>query len=660
MAATIKIPATFTARDRFSPAVKRMTMNVQGFANRASVGIARVEHRFNRLMRPLTMVQKKLGMFGVGVGLFALVGAVGGAINIFKDFEQANANLSAVMATATQPQLDKLRKDAERLGSTTAKSATEVVGLQEAFARLGFETNDIINMTEATINGSVAMNGELDQTANLVGAMIKTFEDFSSVDTPAIIDKMTASTQKSALSFEKLETSLPIVGGAANAAGVDFDTLLALLGKLSDSGIDASSSATALRNIFLESSKQGLNYSQILDKIVNEQDSLTAANDEFGKRAAVSGVILSKNIKETGELADALGDAGGAADKAAKKQLNTLDGALTILESSYQGFILSLENGNGSIGKFIKNVVKVTSEIFSLLSGAAAATNTLSGTDLKIREAAETTLFWLKAIGLLIAAAITFKVLLIASKIALAAYNVVMGIHAAITQTSRRRVIGNTVAQGAYRTMMIVSAIAIKAFTAAQWLLNAALTANPIGIIIMLIAGLIALVVLIIAKYDEWGASLALLLGPFGMIINIIQSFRRNWDMIVDAFKTGGIKAGIKAIGRVLIDALLMPMQQLLELVAKIPGMGDLAGNAAAKIAAIRDGLGVNTGSSDESEAEVLPTTNQASNEQLIERTNNSNVNLNIKDKGNNVESVEQNGNTIPINLGRGIGAFAT
>src|SRR5690606_37339166 len=42
----------------------------------------------------------------------------------------------------------------------------------------------------------------------------------------------------------------------------------------------------------------------------------------------------------------------------------------------------------------------------------------------------------------------------------------------------------------------------------AQWGINAAMAANPIGVIIAIIAALIAIVVVAINKYDEWGASL--------------------------------------------------------------------------------------------------------------------------------------------------------
>jgi hypothetical protein len=131
--------------------------------------------------------------------------------------------------------------------------------------------------------------------------------------------------------------------------------------------------------------------------------------------------------------------------------------------------------------------------------------------------------------------------------------------------------------------------------TAAQWLLNIAMNANPIGLIILGIAALVGLVAIVIKKYDEWGAAVSFLMGPLGWIINLVQSFRRHWDSIVQAFKSEGIIGGLKRIGIVILDALLMPIQQLLELIAKIPGMKGIAGGAADWIKQQRQSLNLIT-----------------------------------------------------------------
>ncbi|MDR0873361.1 MAG: phage tail tape measure protein [Prevotellaceae bacterium] len=139
----------------------------------------------------------------------------------------------------------------------------------------------------------------------------------------------------------------------------------------------------------------------------------------------------------------------------------------------------------------------------------------------------------------------------------------------------------------------IFAAGATKLWTGAQWLLNIALNANPIGLIVIGIAALVAIVAVVIKYYDKWGAAATFLMGPLGIIINIIQSFRRNWDSITEAFTKDGIIGGIKRIGIVLLDALLYPMQQLLNILSKIPGLGGLASKGVDVIANMRKNLGL-------------------------------------------------------------------
>jgi len=132
--------------------------------------------------------------------------------------------------------------------------------------------------------------------------------------------------------------------------------------------------------------------------------------------------------------------------------------------------------------------------------------------------------------------------------------------------------------------------IALNALTAAQWLLNAAMAANPIGLIIMGIATLIGVVAIAIRNWDSFGAALMVLFGPIGMVISLFKTLYDRWDQIKQAFTTGGIVAGLKEIGFAILDSLLYPIQQLLELIAKIPGIGKYAAQAAAGIQGFREG----------------------------------------------------------------------
>lgn len=212
--------------------------------------------------------------------------------------------------------------------------------------------------------------------------------------------------------------------------------------------------------------------------------------------------------------------------------------------------------------------------------------------------------------------------------VATTAYNVAMGIAGAITGKANIAIGKNAVAMGAYKAAMAIG-------TAAQWLFNAATIAggvamqilmSPITLIILGIAALAAGIYFLIKKWDEWGAAVSLLLGPLGLVISLIQSFRRNWDMITEAFRTGGILEGLKAIGKTILDAVLMPIQQVLELIGKFTG-ADWAISGANKLQDLRDVMG----------GTVEPVNLEAAKQEAIQRSfketvNNSRATFQVQD----------------------------
>lgn len=116
---------------------------------------------------------------------------------------------------------------------------------------------------------------------------------------------------------------------------------------------------------------------------------------------------------------------------------------------------------------------------------------------------------------------------------------------------------------------------------------NAVAAANPIGLIVVAVVGLIVLVKSAIDHFHSWGSTVLALMGPFGMIISFIVKLRENWDSVVDAFKSDGIIGALKRIGQVALDVLLEPVQKLLGWVGELTGW-DWAQNASGGVEALR------------------------------------------------------------------------
>lgn len=512
---TFTIPTIFTAVDKITGVVNNINKSVRNFATASNVGLARSERAFRSLISPLTSINRLLNGFGVFVGGYTIYRTVAGWISIFSEFEQANANLAAIMGTTVQKNI-ALSNSAKQLGLTTSKTATEVVGLQIELAKLGFSQEQILNMSRPIVQGSVALDAALDRTALLTGAMTRTFESFSMTgsDTQHIMDVMAKAANDTALDFKKLETGLPIVAGAANAVGLSFEKTVALLGALSNAGIDASMSATALRNILIDSRRKGHTYDQVLGNIARHVDTLTPAFDKFGRRTAVAAQIVTRHLKDVEIESKVLTDVQkGYVDSLAMKRLDTYIGSITLLKAAYQGLVLSVEDGTNKYAKFLTNINKTGRALFLLLTDTPAAREQLVLMNNQIVESAQRWIFWLKIIGYVAAA-------LVAAKIILISWNMLMGLYT----------------------------IAVNIATAATWLWNISLvtaTATILG----------------------FGAAIGgSVVGVLYILYQALQAVQTNFNDMVASFSAGHIYDGLNRFANMVFDLILYPMQKTAEL----------------------------------------------------------------------------------------------
>ncbi len=316
--------------------------------------------------------------------------------NLVREFELQIAVLGGV-SKATDEQLVSLRNNALILGATTEHTATDVAQLQLEYAKLGFTVDQIISSTESTLMGATALGGGLADTAKLIGGTLKSF-GLEATKTTEVVDLLGASTQASGLDFAYLQTALPIVGTTARNAGVDLKTLLEPLGVMASNNIDASTSATSLRNIFLDLSDKGITWEQAMNKINLATDKNKTANDLFGKRSATAAVAIATQRKELDKLKKALDNAGGSAKELADKKLNTLDGSIKLLNSAYQGYILNLNDSTGagnalssSIRYVADNFTSIVSIAKSVATGLIAYKATVIALDIRQRFLAAST-----------------------------------------------------------------------------------------------------------------------------------------------------------------------------------------------------------------------------------------------------------------------------
>ena len=333
-------------------------------------------------------VSKLLG--GVAAKFLSVAAAIkvlGDGIRTMATFERATATLASVLKT-TVAGIKELTDSAKELGRTTEFTATDVTHLQTELARLGFQERDILNMQQSVLKFASAVNTDLASAATFAGGALRSF-GLTSAETNRLLDVMAESTAKSALSFSKLETALGIVFPVANQFGLSVEDTTAMLGALSNVLPDASSAATALRNILMNLADSNgklatsIGHSaQTFPEIVQAFEELSARgvdlNEVLGmsdKRSAAALAAFIGNTKALKDLRNAFDDCHGAVDQMYDTMTNNLVGSVRSLKSAWEGLMLSFQNSTGPI----KDVVDWITKMLNKLTDFQNKVNDLNG-----------------------------------------------------------------------------------------------------------------------------------------------------------------------------------------------------------------------------------------------------------------------------------------
>lgn len=307
----------------------------------------------------------KGGFAGLGTQLVGALGVVGGvqlfaqvlrdSFNIVRDFGAEQSNLAGILGK-TKGEISELTELSKELGGSTVFTATEVSKAQIELAKLGLGAEEISSSIKGVLDASVALGAGIPETAALVASSLKAF-NLEASESDRIAAVLGVSTTKSSLDFAKLETALGNVAPAAAAFGLSIEETTALLGLITDKGIDASRAGTQLSTVLIKLRESGLTLEEGLDKVANSQDKLTTANKLFGKLAVTTVLALADQRDKIKESTEAITDQDEALKALIAERLNNLDGDLKILSSTWQKFILGVEDGSGVINNITRGAI---------------------------------------------------------------------------------------------------------------------------------------------------------------------------------------------------------------------------------------------------------------------------------------------------------------
>lgn len=305
------------------------------------------------------MKQSLIGFFnGIGLTIFALItGAFGRAFSIVVEFEKENSKLAAILGT-TREGIKEMTAAARQLGATTSYSAAQVTQLQIELAKLGFAKQQILDMEGAVLKFAKAVDTDLSSAAAFAGAALRIFNKDAS-EAEDVLATFAIATTKTALDFPKLQASLSTVGPVAHAFGLSLEDTTALLGQLANAGFDASSAATATRNIILKLCDANGDLARALGGPVKNADDLAAGLQKLN----AEGVDLAKALELTDkrsvaafstflaqagsltELRDAISGVNEEFNNMAGTMADNVAGSMAGLKSAAEELMLKISEG---------------------------------------------------------------------------------------------------------------------------------------------------------------------------------------------------------------------------------------------------------------------------------------------------------------------------
>lgn len=321
---------------------------------------------------------------------------------------------------------------------------------------------------------------------------------------------------------------------AASGGELNMRSATTMLGKALNDPAKGITALTRVGVTFTEGQKKQIKALVASGKTMDAQKIiLKELRSEFGGAAASQATAADKASVAWGNLKEQIGTA----------MLPVLDKAATVINEdvipALSKFITEMQTGKGNGGKFVDSLKMIGSHAKEIGIGLAVAT----------------------------AAWVAYKVALLAVAAAQAVATVAMGVHSAAVAVSTSYIgtligvkaieaaawVRSAVATVASTAATLAAAAASRAMAAAQWLVNAALTANPIGLVIV---GLVALGAALVVAYKKSSTFRAVVSGAFS-----------------------GVR---KAIGWVIgaVAGLMSGFSKMLRALSKVPGFGWARGAA--------------------------------------------------------------------------------
>ncbi len=357
----------FSARDLASGTMGRVERRFRSLDQRVTGGGARIDSAFRRMGAGLAVFTAGAATIGGGVALAAAAGR----------FEQGLAAVGAVSRASAQ-ELAALQEAAIQAGVNTQFSPEEAVEGLTALATAGQRASAATQTLVPVLDLAAGSMGQLgvEGAATAVVGTLNAYS-LSADDAAGVTDRLLRITQMTNFQARDFEVGLSRAAATGATFGQSMDDVLLTMGLLRNRNIDASSSATALREsirrvgsqrgaqqalrglaeIFDQDTGQMRSIIDIMQDFgaatadMSEQERNRRLNQAFGARGLLAfGAVMSASFETmrdgrsvTLQGADAiaamreeLSQAGGTAEEFRTQLQNTFAGQVTLLRGTLQ------------------------------------------------------------------------------------------------------------------------------------------------------------------------------------------------------------------------------------------------------------------------------------------------------------------------------------
>lgn len=452
------------------------------------------------------------------------------AVGVGSDFESGMTLVAATMGitaeeiAAGSEEFDKLQKAAKEAGATTQFSATQAAEALNYMALAGYDADKSIETLPTVLNLAAAGGMDLATASDMVTDSMSALGDAAGT-TEGFVDKMAKTSQKSNTNVQQLGEAILTVGGTAkNLAGgvVEMNTVL---GIFADNGVKGAEGGTALRNVILSltapTDKAKKQMEALGLHVFDANENMRPLNETFNDLNGILGTmtqgeqtevlnsifnkvdlksvnaLLANSGERFDELSGYISDCDGAAADMAATMNDNLQGKVTILKSGLEGLgIAAYEKFKTPLTNAVENITEVIGQLQTDLTDGSlsgALEKIATGFGNMVEKASE------------IVAAILPTLLEGLGWIAdngETIVSVLAGIGAGFAVFKVATLINTVI------TAMQGFKAAVAAAQVVQALMNVTMAANPIILVVTLIAVLVAAIVGFIATNEDARAAL--------------------------------------------------------------------------------------------------------------------------------------------------------